>query len=189
MHTTNQIAVVLGGASSVWEELSRTRALLWNHKVVPKYFACNDMIDHFPEPCVCGTLHSKKLPTWINTREHRGMIYPEAIWVCTKESGYPESKAYATDVHDDVGGSVGLFMTRVAIEVYGLRVILCGVPMTSSGNHFLRNKPWDDVVTFEHRWRPHILGLRERVRSWGGKTREWLGEPTEDFVLQQEATL
>lgn len=183
------IAVVLGGAKSVWTELEYTEELLRNLGVTPKYIVCNDMIEHFSKPCVAATLHVAKLPGWLANRTIKGMIPPGDVWVCTKEKNRGEA-VFASHYMDDLGGSVGLFACRVAITHYGLKVILCGVPMTQEGNHFIRERPWSDVKTFEHRWRPHIGSgglLFGKVRSWSGKTKEWFGAPDSDYILTQEA--
>jgi len=186
------VAVVIGGASSVWAELELTQELCRNLGVVPKYIVCNDMIEHFSKECLAAvTLHADKLPSWIANRTAKGMCPIHDVWVCTREYKQKVGGAiFANHYMDDLGGSVGLLCCRIAVSHYGLRVILCGVPITEEGGHFVRGKPWTDVKTFEHRWRPHIHGLLSgKVRSWSGRTREWFGAPDSDFVLgnQEEA--
>lgn len=178
------IGIVLGGAESVWAELELAQELCRENGVKPKYLCCNDMIEHFSKDCVVTTLHADKLPTWLANRAIKGMSPPEAVWVCTKE--YKAKRGgtiFATNFMDDLGGSVGLFACRVAITYYGLRVILCGVPLTEEGRHFVRGTPWKDVSTFERRWHPHIQGLlKGKVRSYSGKTKEWFGAPDVAYV-------
>lgn len=179
----SNVGIVIGGASCVWIELEMAQQLCRDNGVVPTYFACNDMIEHFSKGCVAVTLHVEKLPMWLANRAAKGFIAPRDTCICTKEQDRPGSQ-FASRVVEDWGGSVGLFAIKCAWELYGIdRIILCGVPLEARGGHFVRQKAWNDVVTFEHRWIPHLPKLKGHVKSFSGKTREWFGEPTPDFVM------
>ncbi len=177
-----EIGIVVGGSEDVWRELDQAKLLLARVGAKPRYFVANDMIDHFHGRCIAGTLHVDKLPMWLKSRTDKNMEPLEAVWICTTEKNRPGAQ-YATYITEDVGGSVGLFLTRIATREYGLKVILCGVPMDSR-KHFVRGRPWNDVLTFEHRWNPHIQSLRASVRSFSGKTKEWFGEPDINFIQE-----
>lgn len=178
-----EIALVVGGAASVWEEVTAAQSLVRSVGGNCKYFVCNDMIERFSKECVTCTLHVDKLPSWIANRATHKMCSPLDVWICSKEKDKPAAM-FATRITDDWGGSCGLFATKIAIQEYSFsKVILCGVPMTIKGRHFVRGQPWGDQLTFVNRWTPHLPYLRNHVRSLSGFTRDWLGHPDRDWLV------
>lgn len=178
-----EIAIVVGGASTVWEEVIDAQALVRSIGGECKYFVCNDMIPLFSKDCVVMTLHVDKLPMWLGSRASKGMLAPRDVWICEQAKDQPAA-LFSTRITNDWGGSVGLFAAKIAIQEYYLnKVILCGVPMTIKGGHFIRGTPWADQLTFVNRWQPHLEFLRKYTRSMSGLTKEWLGEPDKSFLL------
>jgi hypothetical protein len=187
MAMNNTAAIVIGGAQNVWRELEDAQRLCREAEVSCEYFVTNDMISRFSKQCIALTLHVDKLPAWLADRSANGFIPPLTVWICEKETKKPAA-LFATHTTTDWGGSVGLFATKVAIQEYYMdKVILCGVPMKRDAGHFVRGRPWDDVLTFERRWEKYIPWLKNFVRSMSGRTQEWLGEPTKEWLLSDVA--
>ena len=143
-------------------------------------FAGNDMIEKFPEYVENAvTLHPDKLKLWLSGRRAAGLNEPEKVWAHRNYEGA------VTHWTRDWSGSTGLFCVKVARELGFVHIILCGVHMTVEGNHFVREQPWNAALNFRRGWTAHMKELKPYVRSYGGWTREHLGEPTEEW-LQSE---
>lgn len=83
-------------------------------------------------------------------------------------------------------GSSGLYGAKVALDDGHDRVVLAGVPMQREANHFSRGRPWTDVDQFMPAWtvsKPYIIG---KVKSMSGWTKEFLGEPTAEWLANTE---
>lgn len=66
-----RIALVVGGAEGVEQEVEVARQLCTRAGATFEFFACNDMISKLPDPCRAVTLHQGKL--------HSGSFYPRAL--------------------------------------------------------------------------------------------------------------
>jgi hypothetical protein len=169
------IAVVLGGAECVHDDLATVHALLPKQLQIV-YLAVNDMIVHFPGEAQGVTQHPRtKLAGWLRERALRGYPQLERIWGTSLRSG-------VTDVVGNQGGSSGLMAACVGIDVLGLRTVMCGVPMTVEGGHFLRRTRWNAAHGFRAKWAPHVGRLAPMLRSMSGWTAETFGRPTMEWL-------
>jgi hypothetical protein len=171
------VAIVVGGAPSVWKEIEDTKALLALSGIGAQWFVANDMIARFPGPCTAITLHPQKLGGWLAEREKAGFPKPDATWCHVKYAG-------VSNVTDDGRGSSGLFGVIVAHDKLGFdRIILAGVPMDEKAGHFLRGaQPWKACEQFMGGWRIRQKELAPFVRSWSGWTGKSFGQPSLAFL-------
>lgn len=176
--TTQETAVVMGGGGDPFAEYELARALCEKAGRTVTIFAGNDMIEKFPHHVTHAvTLHPDKLQLWLPRRLAAGFNAPEKVWAHRNYEGA------VTDWTRDWSGSTGLFGVKVARELGFVHVIICGVPMTVETNHFVRaDELWVHAIGFRKGWDAHLEEIKPYVRSYGGWTKEQLGEPTEDWL-------
>lgn len=171
--TRQDIAIVLCGGGDPTEELSRALLLCGDKPYT--IFAGNDQIAEYPGPIEHGvTLHPPKLEMWISQRKSRG--YPDVGTIWSHRPGVLIDR-YTRDWQ----GSTGLISVKIARELGFTHVLLCGVPMTTEGDHFLRKAPWKAAYGFRRGWTAHMREIRKYVRSFSGWTKELLGAPTAEW--------
>lgn len=173
------VAVVVGGAECVWDDVERARALCAEAGVEPEFFVINDAIAYFSDPCVAVSLHPDKMVPWFSTRASKGFPAPFEVWC---HSNRRAAHKLVTNVLKDRGGSSGLLAVYVALHKGYNRVILCGVPMETAANHFVRKVKWVACVAFWRAWELHANEIKPYVRSFSGQTAALLGQPTVEFL-------
>lgn len=173
------IALILGGASSVWDDAAEAMALVEPDAV----FAVNDIGTRWAGPLAAWcTLHPEHMAAWRAERARRG--FPDASEHVGHEMGQPGIDR-ATDYRwpEMTGsGSSGLFAVKVAMEAGFDRIILAGVPMAAEGAHFFDASPWGDVGSFLDAWRIAMPRITPHVRSMGGWTKDLLGSPSVEWL-------
>lgn len=171
-------AIVIGGAVD-WRREYLEALMLCDTDV--ELWVCNDQIETFEGWAHHGvTLHPPKLPVWLAMRKHMCRKRIDRIWCHRPSAGVTD---VVGDRKGDWKGSVGLHAARCALSVGHTKVILCGVPMTPEGGHYIRGKaPWKDCLGFRPGWLAHLDVLSGKVKSYSGWTKELLGEPTEEWL-------
>lgn len=185
-------ALILGGAETVWDDVARSEELLgedWWDVVV----AANDVgvhwerrLDHW-----CS-LHTDKLTDarkgWALQREKAGGNTDFVTW------GKRGRKFKAErEVSSWGGGASGLLAVAVAREVGAVRAVLCGIPMdrrphfTESKVH-MQGRKWSSADSHWKAWKKEKTAkkLMGWVKSMSGRTREFLGEPTPEWLAETE---
>lgn len=167
------IAVVLGGAASVFPDLARVE----HYDVV---VATNDAgythtgrVDHWV------TLHAEKLGGWIEERRKRGGNLDFESWGRDhSRTGHPERNLMVDHTLTPWGhGSSGMLAVQVAVdELKADKTILCGVPMDAS-SHFFDTGGWKHWCNHRHAWDENLGRMKGKVFSMGGYTQELLGAP------------
>lgn len=171
------VAVVLGGATSVWSDLAAARKLLRGRKVL--IVAANFAGIRYKGPIDAWvTLHPEELAGWIEQRAAKDL--PGAYRAFVHDNGRNRDWE---QVKYRWYGSSGLYGAQIALDQLGAAgVILCGVPMETTGNHIeTPDKPWPEVDLY----RPAFLKVAELglpIRSMGGWTAETLGRPDEAWL-------
>lgn len=176
------VAVVLGGASCLFDDVAELRALLEpaDHTVI----AVNDAgfrwpgrIDHW------ATLHPEEL-AWRRARRER---YEYAgrftTWTRTYPMGMEKFERLCDRTLGDPWnqGSSGFLGVGVAWTLGYRRIILCGVPM-DGGGRLERMGGWVSHGTFRPAWKSAHPALRAALRSMSGWTREQFGVPTCEWL-------
>lgn len=170
------IAVVVGGAETVWTEVEQARKLCAEAGQAIQFYITNDMIAAFPESAIGVTLQHHKLGKWMDGRIKNGHPPLVEMW-CYK----PHS--LVTNCAVDEGGSVGMYSARIAqVQHHHRRILLCGVPMIKTFGHFVRQRPWDACDIFKQAWKRQLPYLKPCVRSFSGWTAQQLGTPDREFV-------
>lgn len=166
----------------MWDDYARVRP--WPGEIM----AVNDIGQYLHEPLRhWATLHPEFLPGWRYFREKH--LY---------SAGYSldcHSHRHVTGVSvcwgiDNLGGTSGLFGVLIGLLMGYEQIVLAGIPMDNTRHFF--EPPWyghdlgdraNELVWRETRDK-HFEG---RVKSLSGRTREWLGEPTEIIKKRKAA--
>lgn len=170
------IAICLGGATTVWDDLAAARVLVGEkpHVIVACNYAGIAFEGHLD---AWVTLHPDKLPDWRRQRLDRGGNADYRTFTHRSRPS-PDCEIVAKRFH----GSSGLYMAQVALEVLGAAgAILCGVPMDDTGGHIHWGE-WSHAYHYQNGFRAaHKVGLP--IRSMSGWTRAGLfGAPDEDWL-------
>lgn len=175
-------ALVLGGASCVWDDAAAALDLFSPDIVV----AVNDIgtrwaggLDYW-----CS-LHPDKMQAWRKGRMERGLkpagchIGHEMHLGIDKVTDYRWPGMNAS-------GSSGLFAVKVALDHGADRVVLAGVPMQPERAHFFNGSAWSDCGSFLDGWRNAMPFIKDGVRSMSGWTKEILGEPSPGWLAESQ---
>lgn len=164
------IAIVLGGARCVWDDLRAAEELLGDRLQV--VVACNYAGIHFTGRLAAwATEHADLMAGWRTQRrgnaDYRTFLGAEH-WTCRD----------AEVVEERWPGSSGLYAVQIALtEMQASAAILCGMPLDRGAGHFDRPGPWSDTDHFRHGFCLALPVIGGRVRSMGGWTADLLGTP------------
>lgn len=197
------IALVLGGASCLWDDLYALRDLGFPVRV-----------NRFPQsPWPVGTVWVEREPdVRVVAVNMAGLHYPGFVdaWVSMHAEKFLEwrPKRYAerrnnprtwgaTGIHNAhvadrlivepwTKGASGLLATGHAVHQFG-RAILCGLPQDDRPHFDARRGKWTMADKYQDGWRDKFSELRGCVRSMSGWTQEELGAPTRGWLDAKEA--
>jgi hypothetical protein len=166
-----RLALVLGGASSVWEDYAEARDVC-DGREFDIVSACNDIGTKWQGRLdFWVSLHPDKLADWEKARRAAG--WPDG-W---RTVAHRQGKRKVDLITRDWGGSSGLFAALAAREHGGAtHAIMCGVPMTSTP-HFFSTRDWRYATHHQRGWKNHIRDIRSFCRSMSGWSREQIGAP------------
>jgi hypothetical protein len=170
------IALILGGAPSVWRELAEAQALLnRRHLVVAANLAG---IHHTGRLDAWATLHPDLLAGWVAQRQ--GNADFRAFSPCAANVRRNRTVELAAERWP---GSSGLYAAQVALfEMGATAAILCGVPMQSEAGHFTGRATWEGVGDYRQAFASAIPEIGGRVRSMAGWTAQLFGKPTAVWI-------
>lgn len=166
------VALCLGGAKTVWEDLERAQALVGDrdHIIVACNFAGVQFRGHLDG---WATLHPERMDGWRAERAGRGLNTDFRAFVHALRRNVRDVEV----VPELWNGSSGPYMAQVALEAMGASgVILCGVPMDGEAGHIHFPGAWGVA----DRYRLAIERMKAAglpVRSMSGWTAGVLGEP------------
>jgi hypothetical protein len=191
---------VLGGGSSVWEDVKALEEAMgrpWDGYVI----AANDIGCHWPGRLDhwC-TLHPEKFADWMKVRRENGLPDGYTTWTLQNKlkkpkKGQPPAPHRVAPPPPNGGGASGLVAVFVALDALGCdQVVLCGMPMDKTP-HFAESKVHQKSRAWagaDSHWRVWTTGtvqdkLRGRVTSMSGRTRDLLGAPTPEWLTKSEA--
>lgn len=171
-----RLALILGGACGVWEELAAARALAEPDIIIATNHAGRDLdgpLDHWV------SMHAELMPTWTKARADAGRSPAGQLWSANHRPGPMPMRRIQSP-----GGSSGLLAVFVGLELRVERMILCGIPLDQRAKHFddPRERPWQEARQYWNAWDRAKPRIADRVRSMSGYTRQWLGHPTAEWL-------
>jgi len=176
-------ALVLGGAECVWDDVLAWEAIYgaqWDGLVV----AANDVGAHWPRRLDHWvSLHPNKFLRWEQLRAQNNLSGGYTTWGTTRHQ-----KITNRQVSPWAGGSSGMLAVQVAYTLNCVRVIMCGIPMNSTG-HFAESqegfpKEWRAAAGHWRAWTRHAEKMAGWARSMSGRTGELLGTPTLEWLRE-----
>lgn len=169
-------ALVMAGGERVREDVAEALKLFKPDLMI----AVNDFgsewrgtVDHWVSN------HPEKMARWIEKRASNGFAPAERIWTVTHKA-----EGYSFEHVVNPGGSSSATAVAVAREMGAERIVLCGVPLTSTP-HFFDDVPWSskEVAHYQRAWQRQKKEMIKDVRSLsGGFTENLLGRPTREWI-------
>jgi hypothetical protein len=180
-----RIALVLGGAATLWDDIAAALDLGEFVGVV----ACNDAGATWPGDLDAWvSLHSSSFKLWTARRARAGHPPAKRLVGHAEARGENRDGVSYTEFRfpgQDKTGSSGLFALKVALIDLGFdRAVLCGVPMTVEDRHFFDPAPWRGAMSHRKGWEQALPQIKDRARSMSGWTKEHLGAPTPEWLAQ-----
>lgn len=191
-----KLALVVGSAACVWDDVRAARALCKFDAV-----CCVKRVGiYWPEPFdVWATLHPEYQKDFEARRRAEG--YPDGHIVVAPpdaelgEHGRAGAKYATRRVPYRWGGlgasaGSGIYGAKVMTGM-GYRCVLAGIPMNDSP-HFVphekwKDGAWSDVGRFTQGLEQSKRHLMGRVKSMSGRTREMFGYPTAEWLAESQA--
>lgn len=179
-------ALILGGAECVYEDLQLAIKDFGQPDVV---VAVKDIWIEYPKVDHVATFHIDRIPRELIRRRALGYADPKVIWTY---KGVREPRGIGIEVRKMHmrGGSSGLLGAFVALQVAD-RGVLAGIPMNPGMRHYHNRKggkAWGEARIYTPHWEHNLHFLTDRIKSMSGWTREKLGAPTKEWVLQNAPT-
>jgi len=181
------VALVLGSAACVWDDVAAVRAL----GVFDGAVGCNDLGVVWPASLDAWvSQHADLFRKYVAQREARGLPAHRRVLAVEGARSHPRLSPAITGFVDHrfpgqtSSGTSGLFALKVALIDLGFdRAVLCGVPMRADAGH-LRDAgaPWSGADAHWAGWLEAFPQIEHRVRSMSGRTADLLGRPTVAWV-------
>lgn len=175
------VALCLGGALSVWDDLGAALKLVAGRQfiIVAANHAGIEFDGHLD---AWVTLHPETFEEWRAERAAKGRNTDYRAIV----HDHPRGDAQAHKQWGD--GSSGMFAAQVALERLDCAgAILCGIPMDADGRHITDpGQPW----ALTERYRPTFENAKAEglpIRSMSGWTAELFGKPSNRWVGSKAA--
>jgi hypothetical protein len=166
----------------LYEDIKAAQAL-GNYDII---VAVKDIGITWPHVDHWVTYHPERLPKELAERRKAGLPDPGQIWAyqIPRKSGID----LPIKVMSTRGGSSGLLGTEVALAV-ATKAVLCGIPLDPSQVHYRRPRKggWPPAKVYRLAWKAVYPKLKNRVRSMSGWTKDLLGAPTKEWLLEDAA--
>lgn len=172
------LAAVLGGARGVWAELAELETLIGQRPDL--IVGTNDAGVVYPGHLdAWATLHHERFAEWRSRRagnsDYRAIIHAPF-------PGLDDAEI----VPERWSGSSGLYAAQVALDNLGASgVVICGVPLDADRAHFFNGAPWTDADVFRRGFEAALPVIRDTVRSMSGWTRDLLGAPDAQWLIDR----
>ena len=173
------IAVILGGARCVWDDLRAAKALIGGrpHLIVAANHA--------------GTRYEGDLDAWVSLhpdffanalpRRVRAGLNKPPLYAPTKHSDSPGIKPVAPRWD----GSASLYAAQIALkQLKAGKVILCGAPLDADAGHIAIPGPWGHSERYRAGFLAAPASVTGMIRSMGGWTADLLGHPDADWLAK-----
>jgi hypothetical protein len=178
------VALVLGGALCLQDDLALAAQLVPLEECA--VVAVNDAGFWYPGPLTAWvSMHAEEFPERERIRSDRGYPGGYTRWTRPYPAGMKHLERHVDGLLGGWNGSSGLLGVGVAIVELGADpVMLCGIPLDDRA-HFNRKGRWEGCYRYRLGWEERMTDLCGRVRSFSGWTREVLGEPTREWMLDR----
>lgn len=182
-------ALIFGRGVGVYEEMRDAAFLL-----VPEKFdytiGVGPSVAHYPGKVDAWVwFHVELFPELAGVRAKKGYSPAGSYWSirCTGAGMRPRASSWPVNfIKDPKGGASGLIATYLALYEFECeRVVLAGCPMTVEGNQVDTGRPWREATKHRWAWERDRAKLIGKVASMSGWTRELLGYPTTNWLLNQ----
>jgi len=176
-------ALVLGGASSLWDDLARLEEIVgrpWPWKV----YAVNQAGHAFPDPIdYWVSLHQENMLGWMARREANGFDTDFEVWGGDwRTSSKDSDKDWVDDVIPvRLVGSSGFHAIEIALHHGRDRIVGAGIPMDPRP-HFHSKGPWHHALTHQKAFLESVDLWNDRFRSLSGWTRDTFGGPDREWL-------
>lgn len=171
------IALILGGARCVWDDLRAAKALIGDrpHMIV----AAND----------AGTRYEGDLDAWVSLHPNFfATALPRRL-----RAGRNKPLIYAPEKHPDTpsikavaprwDASSGLYAAQIALkQLKAKKAILCGVPLDRDAGHIAVAGPWGKPDRYRAGLIEALPEIEHKVRSTSGWTADILGAPHDEWL-------
>lgn len=183
-----KIALVLGRATGVWDELAAAKELIGTRPriIIATKRAGRDYdgpVHEWP------SFHPELFSAWIAERARHNRPPAQRLW-SARSPKVKRMSDYGHEINwlDSVGGSSGLLGVQVGFAVNADRMILCGIPMERSGRYD-DDKVWTEAEMYRDHWIKYFEddpSRKDRVRSMSGWTMEQFGFPDLQWLREPE---
>lgn len=178
-------AIVIGGANSAWSDLDAARKLCTFDHVV----CVNHAGIHYDGPVSAWASYHVELlwRMWIPARASAGNPTAESYWTAMYRGRRLGPRVpLKMRTLEGAGGSSGLLGARVGAALAD-RVVLCGIPMDASYEHYDKPGPWKECDKYRRYWEEKLPEIGGKVRSMGGWSAELLGKPDAEWLAGKVA--
>lgn len=171
------IALILGGARSVWDDARAALALIGDGPVM--IVATNHAGTRYPGNLDAWvSLHpdffANALPRRLNAEFNKPLLYAPA-----KHPDTPGIKPVAPRWD----GSSALYGAQIALkQLKARKIILCGAPLDSEAGHIVIPGQWCPPDRYRAGVTEALPEIEGKVRSMGGWTADVLGQPDRDWI-------
>ena len=173
-----KVALVLGGARCLYEDFDDAISICQPHTIIATNNAGHDFPMELPH---WVTLHTEKMPAWMEIRKNYGFPPAQNYWTSNRKTIPIEHKGMYKHV-TSWDGSSGLLAVTVALHLGYEKIILCGIPLEKAMAHYDDNAPWMDAPRYRAAWNRHMHKMQDKVKSFRGWTSVKLGVPTVGWV-------
>lgn len=177
--TGNKTALILGGAMSVFDEYKRAKRLCKFSVVI----GVNDILGEVPEITDFVSMHPGKIARWLDKRRENGYPDPTTYWT-SRDRACQAPKGFKFETLPNTRGGSGLLAIYVARHLGCNKIVLAGIPMTISGEHYHTPGRWKECNLYRIVWKANA-SLKTDVRSFGGWTRDNYGEPSRSWLAEE----
>ena len=179
-------AIVVGRSAAVMEEYAAACALCAFDEVL----VVGEMGTHFPDRIDHWvSFHVELFDHWSARRAAAGFAPAGTFWGAIyngRRLGASTTRCQPLEYVPCVGGSSGYMAVQVALGPRACsHVVLAGIPLEAAAAHHDSALPWREADKYWATWAEHMDELRGRVRSMSGRTRAALGEPTREWLSDQ----
>lgn len=179
-------ALIFGRSRGVWEDMARAQALGDYDLIIG---VGSTGVDYPGKMDVWISFHAVFFDHWSQKRAAKGYPPCQEYWSSTHRGRPVPSRMPAPDSKIEVryyyfqGGSSGLVATAIALDPLGCdRVVLAGIPMDPEAGQYDTDQPWTEALKHRQFWERDKDKLLGKVKSMSGWTREFLGEPTREWL-------